>query len=392
MSNYGKGPRRFSQMSIIEKIFSNQAVLALFTILLISLIILIFTQIGYIFQPVVDLFGIVGFPFIGGGVLYYLFIPIIEILEKRGIHRNISIWIIFLIITVLLVWGSLALFPILRDQTNTFIESLPFYIQQIGLIIRDMEANNGNTIEPNIINNIINSIDVDAITSNINQVIQTSIENIGGVIGTFTEIIMGIVTVPVILYYLLLQGQNIPNHLLRIVPTQSRGWFKRVLYNCNYQISQYIRGQIIVAIIVGIMFAVLFAIIGLDYAVSLSVLAGVLNVIPYLGSIIAFIPAFVIAIFMGPVMVMKFLVVVLIEQTLEGRIVQPQILGNNMQIHPVTILIILLAAGKLFGLAGVILGVPIYAVIKVVVKELFYIYQVKSGLYDDTDIIGVDTD
>lgn len=378
-----------SKKPFVDRLFSNKTIVTLFGILIFILIIFLLTQISYLFSPLGQLFSIIGFPIIGSGVLYYLFIPIIEKLEVYGVKRQFSIWIIFLVIIILMVWGSLSLFPVLQTQTNSFIENLPFYIEQFGNMIEEMRNNSNQANSSGFMNNILESIDLQALSDNLNQMISRSIENIGGVIGTVTQVVAGLVTIPVVLYYLLLQGQNVPNQIIKLVPSRQRDWFKRVLYNCNYQISQYIRGQIMVAIIVGIMFAILYALIGLDYGISLAVLGGVLNVIPYLGSIISFIPAFIIALFMGPMMVVKFLIAVMVEQTIEGRIVAPQVLGNNLQIHPVTILFILLGAGKLFGLTGVILGVPIYAVIKVVVKELFVIYQVKSGLYDESDIIGV---
>lgn len=381
-------PTNTDKKSLADKLFSNKTIISLFAILLVMSILFIFTQISYLFSPLGDLFSIIGFPIIGGGVLYYLFIPIIEKLEKLGIKRQYSIWLIFLLIIILLVWGSISLFPILQEQTNSFIENLPYYIEQVGYLIEEMQNRPNTGASTSYLNQIINSIDIDSLTSNLNQMITKSIENIGSLIGTVTQFIAGLVTIPVVLYYLLLQGKNIPGNLLKLVPTKQRNWFRRVLYNCNHQISQYIRGQIIVAVIVGFIFAIVYWIIGLDYGISLAVLAGVLNVIPYLGSIISFIPAFFIALFMGPMMIVKFLIAVLVEQTIEGRIVQPQILGNSLEIHPVTILFILLGAGKLFGLTGVILGVPIYAVIKVIVGELFLIYQMKSGLYDELEIRG----
>ena len=82
-------------------------------------------------------------------------------------------------------------------------------------------------------------------------------------------------------------------------------------------------------------------------------------------------------------MFIKVLIVVAIEQLLEGRFVSPQILGNNLKIHPVTILLVLLGAGRLFGLSGVIIGVPGYAVIKVIVTELYNTFRESSGLFEE---------
>lgn len=149
----------------------------------------------------------------------------------------------------------------------------------------------------------------------------------------------------------------------------------------NWKISQYIRGQITVAFFVGLMFWIGFAIIGLEYAVLLAILAGVLNLVPYLGSFIAMIPIVLVALVASPFMLVKVLIVFAVEQLLEGRIIQPLIIGSSLKIHPVTIIIVLLTAGKLFGIPGVILGIPAYAVLKIIFEHIFTWYQSYTGLY-----------
>src|SRR5699024_1134299 len=108
---------------------------------------------------------------------------------------------------------------------------------------------------------------------------------------------------------------------------------------------------------------------------------GLLNLVPYLGSFMAMIPIVIVAIVASPFMLVKVLIVFAIEQLLEGRLIQPLILGSNLKIHPVTIIIVLLTAGKLFGVPGVILGIPAYAVLKVIFQHIFAWYQDYSGLY-----------
>ena len=389
MKETQKKPKDFLDLPFVERVLSNQTVISLIIVLLVMLIVLIFTQIGYILNPVWDLISIVGFPIIGAAVLYYLFFPVVKWSERYGIDRNLSIWFIFLIIIILLTWGALSLFPILRNQSMTFAKNFPYYIEQFGYMIEEMKVKNANDASSQYLNNIIQSIDLDSLSQKSQDMVGTWFESLGSVIGTITQVVTGVITIPVVLYYLLLQGDKLSDHLVRVVPTKHRDWLRRVLHHCNHQISQYIRGQILVAIFVGIMFAIGYAVIGLDYGISLAVLAGVLNIIPFLGSFMAAVPAFIVALFTSPMMVFKLFIVLMIEQTIEGRFVQPLILGNNLEIHPVTILFILLSSGKLFGVTGIIIAVPVYAVIKVIVKELFFIYQIKSGLYEDEEIIKV---
>src|SRR5699024_1527023 len=194
-------------------------------------------------------------------------------------------------------------------------------------------------------------------------------------VGTVTTTFTGLLIIPIFTYYLLVESDKIPKKILYYIPTKYRQVVSRMLYQGNYQVSQYIRGQIIVATCVGIIFGIGYAIIGLEYGTTLAVLAGLLNIIPYLGSFIAIIPALIVGLITSPIMLIKVIIVMVVEQTIEGRFISPQVLGNSMQIHPVTILMVLLASGKLFGVVGVVIGIPTFAVLKVIVSEIYSWYR-----------------
>ncbi len=151
----------------------------------------------------------------------------------------------------------------------------------------------------------------------------------------------------------------------------------------NKQFAGYVQGQVTVAVIVGLMFSIMFSVIGIPYAVTFGILAGILNMVPYLGSFLAMVPVVILAMVDGPFMLVKVLLVFMIEQTIEGRFVTPLILGNKLNIHPITILFILLTSGSLFGIGGVLVGIPVYASLKVIVGELFNWYKEVNGLYDE---------
>ena len=130
------------------------------------------------------------------------------------------------------------------------------------------------------------------------------------------------------------------------------------------------------------MFTVGYWIVGMKYGLTLGILAGILNLIPYLGSFLAMVPSVIIAAFISPLLLIKVLIVFAVEQTLEGRLVSPLVLGSKMAMYPVTTIIVLLASGKLFGLAGVILGIPVYAISKILISHLFEWFKSVSGLYE----------
>ncbi|EHR36554.1 AI-2E family transporter [Facklamia languida] len=374
-----------SNQSTRVAFWENQHIQRLIFLLLLFLVIWVFAQIAYIFQPIATFFQFFAFPIIGTGIFYYLLSPMVIRLSKRGVNRHLSIWIIYIVVTLLLVWGIATIVPIVQRQTTAFIDNLPDYIKSMDQILNripfwpDLEE-----VFPDTAKNV-QSIDYNNLYKQFQPIVSSTFGGLGSVIGTVSTVAAGLVTIPILLYYMLLEGYKLLPVITKFIPNKYRQTCKTIFYKSHYQIGRYIRGQIIVAIIVGIMFSIGYTIIGLDYAVSLGVLAMFLNVIPYLGSVISAVPALIIGLITSPFMFVKVAIVLMVENVIEGRFVQPQILGSNLEIHPITILVVLLGAGRLFGLTGVILAVPAYAVLKVIFTELFEIFRKNSSLYQESE-------
>lgn len=374
-----------SNQSTRVAFWENQHIQRLIFLLLLFLVIWVFAQIAYIFQPIATFFQFFAFPIIGTGIFYYLLSPMVIRLSKRGVNRHLSIWIIYIVVTLLLVWGIATIVPIVQRQTTAFIDNLPDYIESMDQMLNripflpDLEE-----VFPDTAKNV-QSIDYNNLYKQFQPIVSSTFGGLGSVIGTVSTVAAGLVTIPILLYYMLLEGYKLLPVVTNFIPNKYRQTWKTIFYQSHYQIGRYIRGQIIVAIIVGIMFSIGYTIIGLDYAISLGVLAMFLNVIPYLGSVISAVPALIIGLITSPFMFVKVAIVLMVENVIEGRFVQPQILGSNLEIHPITILVVLLGAGRLFGLTGVILAVPAYAVLKVIFTELFEIFRKNSSLYQESE-------
>jgi len=358
----------------------NKVVAILLITLLLLANLLLFSKITYLLHPVKEFFSVIGLPVIMAGILFYLLNPLIDWLERKKVPRIGGIGIVFVVIIGLVVWGIIILIPIIREQTISLIENWPTYwnrlIDQVDHLLKSTIFSQLQTQLADVNANVIKSISEQA-----NQVMDSTFSGIGSVVGTVTNLVIALVTMPILLFFLLKDGRSLPYHVMKLLPTKTRIPMYNLLKEINTQISQYIRGQLLVAFFVGLIFWIGFAIIGLEYAVLLAIVAGLLNLVPYLGSFMAMIPIVIVAIVASPFMLVKVLIVFAIEQLLEGRLIQPLILGSNLKIHPVTIIIVLLTAGKLFGVPGVILGIPAYAVLKVIFQHIFAWYQDYSGLY-----------
>ena len=377
-----KGTSR-NRLSWFEKWFlNNKFVTVLLITLLILLIVLVFSKISYLLGPIGSFFSVIGFPLVMAGIFFYMLNPFVTLLEKRGIKRFVGIWIAFVLVLLMMIWGFAILIPIIRDQTIGIIREFPTYWQAIeSMTIELINYDWFTSLQEQI--SELNADIFNTVSEKLNEVLSNTVSGLGSVVGLLTNAFVGIVTMPIILYYLLKEGDKLPLTFLQLFPTNLRESIGDLLKKVNTQISQYVRGQITVAFFVGLMFVIGYAIIGMKFGIVLGIFAGFLNIIPYMGSFIAMVPAVIVAIVDSPLMLAKVLLVFSIEQFIEGRVISPQILGSNLEVHPVTIIFVLLTAGKLFGLTGFILGIPGYAVLKVLFMHIFEWYKEISGLYLD---------
>lgn len=371
-----------TERSWFFKWFLNKKLpIVLLNMLLTLLIILLLTKLAWLLKPIQSLMLIIGLPIIIAAVLYYLTNPLIDWFERRWhLNRVLSITIIFILIVGLLVWGIATIIPIIQSQTTSLIDQWPSYWANIQT--QTMKWFNDPAFKS--IQKQLNDINTDVfsnLSSKVNQMLTSTVSHIGTAVGVVTNVVIAIVTMPFILFFMLKDGHRMKGYLLKFFPVKVRATTGKVLEEINTQVSQYIRGQLTVAFWVAVMFTVGYWIIGMKYGLTLGILAGILNLIPYLGSFLAMVPSVIIAAFISPLLLIKVLIVFAVEQTLEGRLVSPLVLGSKMAMYPVTTIIVLLASGKLFGLAGVILGIPVYAIIKILISHLFEWFKSVSGLY-----------
>ncbi|MBE1556093.1 AI-2E family transporter [Sporosarcina limicola] len=375
--------------SLILFLGGRSTLFVLVSVLLIGLIILVFNRVSFIFYPITVFFSTVVLPIILATIAYYLLRPILRLLEKMKIPRIWGILIIFIgaigLITLLVV----LVFPFLREQFHNLVDEFPTYFRQLLVTVDEFLR---TSIFASYYEGLgINALSlVDTAPANIGKFFADTVGGIASGITSFvsalTGFILAIVTVPFILFYLLKDGEKLPQLILRMLPPRMRNDAEVIFRDADRQISSYIQGQILVAICIGVMVSIGFLIIGMKYALLLGVLAMFTSVVPYLGPLIAITPAVIIAIVTSPFMLLKLAAVWTIVQLIDGKFISPQIMGKSLKIHPITIIFVLLTAGSLIGVPGVILGIPAYALLKVVVTHVFKLFKLRLNKYEADEI------
>ena len=358
----------------------NQLVSGLLILSLLLINLILFSQTSYLFNPLKDFISAIGVPVACGAVIYYLVKPIYDYLLNKKVPKGIAILLVMVGVIVIFIMIITSLVPIIQKQLLDLVSQLPYYYQIISeQVEKFMQTGFFETIQEQF--NKINTDFIQSITERLNGILNFTFSGIGSVVGIIGDIVITVMTMPVILYYLLKDGNKVIPFVTRMFPTRSQHKISVMLNEMNQQVSSYIRGQITVAICVGFTYIIGYTLIGLPYGVTIGMIAGLLTIIPYLGSIIGLTPALIIGFVTNPTLALHVFLVFVIEQLIESRVLQPLILGSSLKMHPVTILIILLAAGKMFGLVGLLIAVPVYAVVKVFITHFFAWYKEYSGLY-----------
>ncbi|GAB7054686.1 MULTISPECIES: AI-2E family transporter [Paenibacillus] len=363
---------------------NNKFVLFLMILLLIGLNILVLNKIPYVFAPLVVLVKTVLLPLLLTGIAFYLLNPIVNWMERKRIKRVYAIFLLYLVIICGITLLLVTVVPLIREQVLGLMDNIPRYSKEFETRFRQL-------IGSPIFNQLQQTLGtsstdwMNGLSSRVSAIVNRAGASIGSFVGAVTETILAVIIVPFILFYLLKDGRKLPQYILGFIPTALRDETHRVMIEMNNQISSYIRGQIIVSCCIGFLLYVGYRIIGLEYSLVLAIVAACTSIVPYLGPAIAITPALIVATVTSPVMLLKMIVIWTIVQLIEGKFISPQIMGKTLQIHPITIIFVILTAGNLFGVLGVILAVPGYAVLKVIVSHLFEWMKERSGLYTPVD-------
>ena len=337
--------------------------------MLIFLIIWIAQHIGYIFQPIIILIKTIFFPFVVAGFLYYLTISIVDWLTHWKVPRTIAIILIFVVVGLLLLFLILYLAPILQTQLTSLIANIPRFITELNRRLQEWQESTffAEFEEFEFFQNL-SGYDYAKL---VDGVIATISQNLWTFLGSVANFVMVALTIPLILFYMLKEGSQLTPRMVGLLPEQYQGEARNVLAEMNETIRLYIQGMVVVSLFIGVMVYIGYLIIGLDYALLLAAICMITNFIPYFGPVIGTIPAVIVALIASPLKAIEVIVIMVIANYVENHLIAPLVLGKKLRIHPVTIIVVLLTAGSFGGLVGVILGVPAYAILKVIVTHTF---------------------
>lgn len=363
----------------------NDLVFSLIALVLLGIVIFIFEKVSYVFDPFIIVFKTIAAPIIVSLILFYLFNPIVNMMERYRIPRVAGISIIYLAVVGVITLIVNLLIPIIGSQVDSLVKNSPQYLEKLINSIDKIANNTFFSSYYSQINDWLNSLPK-KIPSMLSEFTDGFVSKIATFAETIANIGVVIVTTPFVLFFMLKDGHHFKEFSTNIMPPKFRKDFHDLLEKMSVQVGSYIQGQIIVSFCIGILLFIGYSVIGLKYSLVLASIAAVTSVVPYLGPTIAISPAIVIAAITSPWMLLKLAVVWTLVQFVEGHFISPNIMGKTLKIHPLTIIFILLCAGKLLGIVGVILGIPGYAILKVLVTHLFQLFKRRYNRFYGNDV------
>lgn len=340
--------------------------------ILFFLLILLISRTSFIFYPLIQLIGAVALPIIGAGLLYYLTRPVMNFLLRRKVSRILSIILIFLMLIFLATLFVIYIWPIVRDQTNNLIDNIPSMVKVVEQFINYWQEN-----YTSIPDQVVTAIEdfSNNIPSHVESILNNLFGFIGGFIGTLISFIAGFVLIPFFLFFMLKDGEKLVPFITSIFSKKKANNIRDLLNKMDNVLASFIQGQLIVSFAVGVLLYIGYLIIGLEYSLALALFGMITNVIPYLGPFIAVAPALLIGGIQDPMNLIWISLTMFIAQQIESTLISPNVMGQVLNLHPLTIITVILAAGSIAGFIGILFAVPFYAVLRTVILHFYETYK-----------------
>lgn len=327
-------------------------------LLLLFFLLYIFFKLRMVWFPIIDMIGIVLFPFFISAFITYLLHPIVEKLYESFLPRWLAILIIYLLFFGGVGYALYKGIPAFVLQLRDLVENAPVLTNQYRkwiVLIQEQTSAWPEGFQEKIDEGIM------AAEAKLDELLSKVINVLVG----FLNSIVTIAIIPFITFYMLKDIETIKKAAWYLTPRKWRGTGIQFLRDVDKSLGGYIRGQVLVGVAIGLIATLLFWFVDMRYPLLLGFIVGATNIIPYFGPIIALVPIVIIAATISVKMVITSIVIVFILQFAEGNILSPLIVGKSLHMHPLLIMLALLAGGEVGGVIGLIVAVPILAIMKV---------------------------
>jgi predicted PurR-regulated permease PerM len=276
----------------------------------------------------------------------------VDWLDRKGVPRALSVLFLYIVFVGLLVLSAVVIIPPIVDQFRQLLAALPVVFSKIGIFVsqQGFKYQLGDTALQNL----------ESVAKNIgNTILQSSS---GGIFSTLAGIFGGFFSVGLVLvmtFYLVVQENGLKNFIRSVFSVKHRPYVTSLTNRIEYKIGLWFRGQLTLGLVIFVIVYIGLSALGVPYALVLAVAAGLLEAVPYVGPIIAALPAVLFAFGVSPARALFVVIFYIVVQQAENHILVPKIMQKAVGLNPVVIIIALLVGAKLAGIAGILISVPV---------------------------------
>lgn len=304
-------------------------------------------------------------PFILGLTITYLLDPVVTWLGRKKVPRWAAALLIVGLFMVALLALLIVLVPVLYREIMSLAAAAPDYLDRIGELLAPYVA----WIEDYMGEDRVNELE-DTIRDNIGEALQFGGGILAGLITggqALISVLYVLVLTPIVAFFSMIQWPNIKGWIYGMLPRQHYDTIKNLLGEMDRKVAGFIRGQVTIAFILGIAYIIALSLAGLNFSVLIGIIAGILSVIPLVGSTVGLILSAAVAWLQSGELSYVILIagIFLAGQVIETNIITPKILGRSVGLHPLWVIFALIAGSYLMGFAGMLIAVPVIAVIGV---------------------------
>lgn len=338
-------------------------------IILVLLIIYLGSMVNFVFQPLLVLLQVVAIPLMLAVFFYYLIRPLVRYMAKYRINRIVAILLIYLLCGLALVWFSASQWPRLQEQLISFLNNIPNLFNALGEAINELE-------QSGFLSSLFPAGDspLSSVTDYLNQGLALLTNSIGGVVSFVSNFTVVLFTFPILLFFMLKEEGKLGQRIVSAAPIRFKDDTSSIITEMDQVLSGFIVGRVLINLALGVLMYFGFILIDLPYAFLLTAVAVVANFVPFIGAILSAIPIVIVGLTQSPATAIWSLVIILVAQQVQDNLVAPYVFGKSLDIHPLTTIILVLAAGDIWGIIGMIIVIPLYMIVKIIAVRVFTLF------------------
>jgi predicted PurR-regulated permease PerM len=291
--------------------------------------------------------------------------PAAEILEKRKVPRTVTVIGLYIFIAIIYVVLAISLIPVIKEQAQQLFAMAPQYLNQLIESATKVQTFAGNVAGADAVSQMdYNTMAKDLGTKALGKTLNITQDIFGAILnGVFVLFLTS---------YFVIEADIMWPQLLLWIPEPKREDAAKLIRPLELRLGGYVRGQVLVSVAVALILGTGLTLLHVKYSLILGLIAGLMNVVPFVGSIITCVFSIVVAANQSPMLGLATFGLFAFEQWLESNFIVPHLIGKNVDLHPLIVLFSLLIGGTLFGLAGAIIAVPLASAILFIAREFYW--------------------